>query len=539
MSTLITYDSVNVFSGQPTPFVGMSKENIYYGERWAAVERITLLGQLTGCTYSGILQTQNNLINNFSKNFKSLVIDTGTFTNIVINSISFPSTNYVKIIPYQIELSYYPEESFYGTYGVLDPSDSWSYNQGEDGIIEIIHEISARGIQTASGYGALNNAKNFVLSRSGFNNYILPKFIKINGVSGASGITSLSAILKSQSEKINRFNATYSIVENYTSDQFYPSEYGILRYTIENGLNQAGFNSASIQGDFQGGMNDDFSLIKNRANNFDYYSSVMTGIGSSITLNTIPLSKQITENTNLRKINFNLTYNDNPSGQTNLISNISISSGTDLISVTVNGEVNGRGGLKDKWEKVQTTFSSFSPYSAASGAFVTYAGSGAKLNPYSKSESVTKDSFNGTISFDYSYQDSPVSPSSNLFEFNYEINVKPQLRKIIILPLISKIGSSTGYKYEVTDMGLDNRGQLSINGNSIPNRQITGAATLVATKAALSSLFTAYSTGYTGIYLEKYNLTSSNNENLAFNTEWSFNSIGAINETNYSIISSL
>lgn len=526
MSVILTYGGVNPFSNQPIPFVGRTKENIYYGERWASVERISLLGQLTGCEFSDLYSAQQSLISGFSKSFQTLVIDTGSFDNIIVNSINFPSANYVKVLPYQIELSHYPRSFFSGFFGVVDPLDSWSYNQGEDGLVEITHEISARGLQTASG--ALDSAKNFVLSRTGFSSYIAPQFIQRIGASG---------ILKSQSEKINRFDASYSITETYTSDQFYPSEYGVLRYTIEQGLNQAGFNSASIQGSFQGGINDDFSIIKSRANGFDYYSELINGISSGNTVNTYPLSKKITENQYLRKIDFSLTYDDNPNGQTNVDYTVNINSGIDRISVAVNGQVNGRGDLKDRWEIVQSEFSSLDIYDIASTAFTAYAGG--TLNPNAKAESVTKDLFNGTVSFDYSYEDSPAPSSSDLMEFNYEINVKPPLRKITASPLILKAIGSTYSKYEVTDIGFDNRGQLSINGNSIPQRATSSAAAEAATTSALAGLFATYSNGYKNIYLERYDLNSANSESFNFNSEWTFEGNGVIAGTNYSTINSL
>jgi len=88
-------------------------------------------------------------------------------------------------------------------------------------------------------------------------------------------------------------------------------------------------------------------------------------------------------------------------------------------------------------------------------------------------------------------------------------------------------------------MGLDSRGQISINGNSIPVRSVSSASAEAETKTALRTVFSNFSNGYSDIYLEKFDLTSANNENLNFNAEWTYESEGVIAGTNYSTINSL
>lgn len=523
MSVTITYNNLNVFSGQPTPFIARSKDNVSYGERWASLEKISLIGQLTGCSFSELSGSQISLISGFSRDFQTLrIIQTGniiqTFTNVWVDSIDFPPSNYVKFIPYQINLSCYPSGSFSGINGVIEPSDTWNYSQGENGLVEVSHQVSAKGIHTVTGgYGALDNARNFVLARTGFINYIAPNFISNLGTSG---------VLRSQSEVIDRFDSTYSITETFTLDQFFPCDYGILRYTIDQGMTQAGFNSASIKGSFEGSFNADFSLIKNRASNFDYYSSLFNGINSGIKLNRTPLNRKITENQNLNRIDFDISFDDNPSFPVNTVYNVNIQSGADLISVSVNGEVNGRGDLNDRWQLVKSGYSGLDIFSIANREYTGYIGHignspSTKLNKNFSSESVSFDSFNGTISFDFTYQDKALSPSPDLLDFNYEVNVVPPLRKIIATPLISSYEEGES-KYEITDMGFDSLGTISINGTSIPQRQISGSIAERATKNALLGVFRNFNTGMKNIHLEQFDIGMSNDESFRFSSRTVF-----------------
>jgi hypothetical protein len=535
MSISITYNNINVFSGQPIPFVGRIKENISYGERWGSLEKISLIGQLTGCDYSGIVEAQTRLVSGFSTDFKTLKIiqsntDINMFENVFVESINFQSSNYVKLLPYQIELSYYPQNSFSGIYGIVDPSDQWELSQNDEGIIEITHKVSARGIQTASGFNALENAKNFVLARTGFSGYISPQFIANARASG---------VLKTQVENINRFEATYSITETFLSDQFY-TDYGILRYTVDYEKNQNGFNSASIKGEFEGGINDNFSLIKSRASGFDYYSSLLYTIDSGIKLNPIPLTKQITENQNARKIEFSLSYDDNPNYEVNYDYVVGINSGEDLISVSVDGQINGRGDLANRWERVKDYYQSFNPYAIALQEFNVYVNNvGVELDSNPVSESVTYDPFNGTIGFNFSYQDKSPSPNEDLLSFDYSLSITPPIRKITAIPLIEKANNVIYSKYEVTDVGFDKRGIMSINGEAVPKRDISTLQALEATKDAIRAAFITFSSGFQNINLDRYSLTASNTQSINFSMEWSFESTGAITSSNYSQINSL
>lgn len=532
--TTIQYNGINPFGNQPTPFFGVADNNISYGERWGVAKRITLVGQLTGCTFSGLTAAQTSLISGFSRDFQTLqIFQNGTgvdvYPNSFINSISFPSSSYVGVLPYQIELTCYPQSGFSGIYGVLDPANTWDYREGRNGIIEISHNVSARGIHTSGGFNALDNARSFVLARTGFSSFVSPQFIRKFGNSG---------ILKSQVENINRLDGTYGITEVFQMDQFLPCEYGILRYSVDYGINQAGFNQVSIAGSFEGGINDSFELIRGRSSGFDYYSSALYGINSGIKLNPVPTSRTITENQFLRKIDFNLNFDDNPNYFTNRVYDISINSGDGLFSVAINGEINGRGDLANRWERVKSEFRTINPYALASSEFATYAGTGIILNPTPVTETVAYDNFNGTISFGYEYKDKELPPNSNLLDFNYTINVTPPLRKIISTPLVFKNSGPQYSKYEITDVGFDKRGIFSINGSAIPNRLTNGSAAINAVKDAIRNKFTTYSAG-SNFILEGNTISQTNEETIGFTADWSYFGAGVIQGTNYSTIAAL
>ena len=102
---------------------------------------------------------------------------------------SFDPSN-IGAASYSIELDCYQSSDFNGTFGVMDPVNQWSFNEGDDSLITINHTISARGFKTSNS--AITNAKNFVSGR-------------IGGLTNISLFqTGESAFLMSRDEKINK-----------------------------------------------------------------------------------------------------------------------------------------------------------------------------------------------------------------------------------------------------------------------------------------------------------------------------------------------
>lgn len=615
MPVKIQYDNKLPFSGQPTPFVGQSKESIYYGERWGGQQNIVLAGQLTGCDFSDLTNAQYNLIQGFSKNFQQLRITTyenynneeigefyeyllnnfedgkinpydltgeylysggdfyhstggiggfynlilsgssdltganniyasnivgftnQVYNNVIVDSISFSENKYVKILPYTINLSCYPSDYFSQVANILEPKDSWEYVETENGVLEMTHTISARGVNSTGGSSnAYQNAVNFVNSRTGFSNFVNPEFIQNYRSSG---------ILTSQKSVPNRLEGSYSLTETYRLDQAQPCDYGVLRYDVTVSQPQNGYKTASIQGVLQGGFNDDFELTKNRFNSFDVYSNLIYSINSGINFNHIPVNKQVSEDSQNRTISFSYNYDDNPVPQTSLDYTLQVNSGVNEIQIDVNGSIVGRGELKNRWELVSGFYSEvFSPYILANSGYLGYVGENltGNLNKNTLSESVSFDKFNGIISFSYSYSDKSAPLDGVIENIDYGLSFTPAIRRIISKPLVIQNGTTGVSNYETLDLNYISRGHLGVNGSAYGVRSSNLDISISGVKNILGNIAQEeiYSKGYDSVYLDSYSLTTTKDNLINFNLLWSYESPDALGNTgNYTNIINL
>tara|TARA_R100000152_G_C6780509_1_gene213393 strand:- start:1631 stop:3745 length:2115 start_codon:yes stop_codon:yes gene_type:complete len=249
----------------PTPMVGVTAEMINLGSRWGQTNKITLEGQLTGVTHSpggyapfaykcgaDIWEERAQLVSAFRENFRDLAIyengqEVLKYENCKVESINFEeSTLGQNILGYTIELRSY--DNFSGTYGVLNPVDTLSFSEGEDGVVNLTHEISAEGFAgTAAGNvskTAFENAQNWVIGQTGWSNVLgadfTPNFIPNGGT--------IYPLLISQTETIDRFNSQYGITEQWQfqtkdiSGNFITQLSPIDTYSIQ-------FNMADYDGD--------------------------------------------------------------------------------------------------------------------------------------------------------------------------------------------------------------------------------------------------------------------------------------------------
>ena len=533
----IQYNGAFPFSGQPNPFVGRVKNNINYGERWGAEQSWTIAGQITGCQFGNLTSGQLQVLNGFKQDFGTLnLIENGStiesLQNVIIQSITFDNDKYVNILPYKIQLKCYPSSYFSGYYGVLEPKDSWDMKEGKDGILDMVHTVAARGFNTTSGAGnAYQNAINFVSSRTGFSNFVAPVLIQNWRNSG---------LLFSVQETSDRMNGIYSVIENWRLDQYQPCDYGILRYSIDTEQNQAGFNRASIRGTIQGGYLDNFANVRARMGGFDAYSALLYTSNSGVLFNNVPLSQNINEDSFNKRIEFSYAFDDNPNPQIHLEYGLNITSGDELITTSINGQIFGRGDLLDKWQKVRSYYSGFNPYILANSGYLGYAGGSASalLNYVPTSESIVFDSFNGNISFSLQYNNKELPQSIGFEQLTYGLSFVPPLRRIVAEPLID---TSAGVsKYQTTDLGYVSRGIMDIQGNFVAQRNITGAAELTYLKQFLNKIYFDYSSGLSNLYLEDYKISVANTNNGSFNTRWSYDAIDTLGNTgNYTQILSL
>jgi len=470
--TKIIYDSFD-FGDQPTPFLSSQENFLKYGENFGSEESYSLNGQLTGRDFNDLRSEQLKLISGFSKDFGIFIVkdfkpyeaEVMVRSGVKIDSIDFGQSKYNKIIDYNISFTAYPVDYFGDNYGVIDPQESWSFEEGNDGIVSISHLISAKGIETpqADSYdksSSLQNAIDYVRQRTGSTQtFISPHFICKD--------SDYSLNLNSLQESIDRVQGTYSVTESYSSDLYGNS--GILRYSadIESSIDAP--NSISIKGRLEGSIGDPISIIRNRFLTYDWFSTASEFLINQFGSTSIaqePLQKDITEDLFNNYINFSYSFGDDESirDQVRVDTNISINSGTSLVSVSVGGSVTSSADKSIRSGLIQSAFEDINIFDIANGEFNAFFGGNA---PKSLSNRVTADSFSRdsdtfAINFDQSF-DNKDAPEEDFFkEVKTSLSFTPSKISIASSALPGK-----GGKYDTIDLEIKNRAYLDISLNAI------------------------------------------------------------------------
>ena len=407
---------INVFqlSGsvvvQPTPYISISRENIYNGKRAGASDTINLQGQLTGFNcptsddnFTYLTSFQDQLIQNFQENqFGWLRVrensgEVYSAPNCRVQSINFQESKLTNLVDYSITLQSYPNQSIqseYSNFGVINPVDTWSFSE-DGGRVSLTHEVSAKGYNRFNNgiakTDALLNARKFVHSRTGLGfSYITPAFV-VNTTSNASP----DPILIGRSESQNPLEGTYSISEKYEFDRDgRPSAPLIsMNCDTQSGIDQDFATvslSVGVHGGWTGISNGSTGVSPDGATKYgnhsatqltDYVTGVLrqdfVDIAKSLSnisgLNSKPISFSVSENSNSNRIDINLSYDNNEifgnlstfisTNRDILASNdayfdYAISADRDVIKnitqYSIAGEIIGRGHLKDRYHNAIT-----------------------------------------------------------------------------------------------------------------------------------------------------------------------------------------
>tara|TARA_Y100000593_G_C4323486_1_gene345314 strand:- start:8906 stop:11110 length:2205 start_codon:yes stop_codon:yes gene_type:complete len=276
----ISWGSLDIFgdySGcQPTPMVSIEYNNQFIGSgREHSYSTIKLSGQIvfTKClewyVNTGAATPDGKTLNNrmeallwsmfrigggegFSKNFQKLTItenslssglgDVKSWDTCQVDGISFSESTLADVVEYNISIKCY-EYAQWHIHNVVDPVDSLSFKDNEDGTWTMTHSVSARGVESATSHtnhspnhaNAFENAFNFVKSRvragdstADLNPASQNAFINasIYGGNGSCSFTpnslasstwpNIYPVLVSSSEKMNRLEGTYSVEEVYS-----------------------------------------------------------------------------------------------------------------------------------------------------------------------------------------------------------------------------------------------------------------------------------------------------------------------------------
>jgi hypothetical protein len=523
MQTNLYYNNNQILSGQPVPFVGKQESMLQYGERWADKSTITLHGQLTGCTYGELIDSQQRLLNSFAKDFQSFkIIETDLTDQTIfdkpytfVRSINFPSAAYNNIVDYNVTLECYDEDLFSGVYGVVDPSDEWSIEETVDGFINVTHNISARGFNTTSGdSNAFENAKNFVLANTGLNPNIIPTF-----VATPSGF---NPCLKSIAEKPNRFNATYAVTETYVADQYFGVD-GVLRYTVNFDCNEEGVARLAVQGTIDGcGMIADVTSIRNRYETINFYGlayDVYFGMTNNTGLNPVEVTRNFNEDPYARRLTFNVIYDNITGNEVYLDYGVSLDSGENNITVvTWNGAIKGRGDLRLRWDRVYAFYQTFDPFPTANDVYNEFSSGAWPLNIKPITKGTTFDKFNGQINLNYSW-DNKLIPWAGFEDLDYSLNFIPATRKIIANPLLNLCAldyyiADAGY-VKRAEFGIEGHGRLTCDLPPPEAQQLAMSSALYNANLALTQYFST-----TGLLQEEVSFTKGLYD-LSFRFKWS------------------
>ena len=524
--TQILYNGTNPFAGlAPTPFVARTEEIISVGERWGMAERLSLIGQLTGgcATFATINAQQNSLIERFSKDYQTIQItESGSIVYTQpyasIQNINFGAANYsYGFIPFTIDVLAYPQELFTGTYGVLDPSHQFNFEEQTDGTVTLQHSIGCKGSNTSAGTSnALENARIFCQTRSGWSSQILPKFI---------GAPAGTPVLLTIAENINRFTAEYGIVESYRYDTG-DAGTGILRYstTFNSGILE-GLSTVEVRGQVDGDKGKGLDVLRTRYTGFNIWGAAQSGYSLAVGnigatgLNPEYLSSGVNENPLEKRIDFTVAFDDDPRPSISFDYKTSLSTDylADVSTMNFDGNIQGRGDVKTRWARVSGYYTGLNVFTVCNSGYNQY-GLGYPLNPKPQSSGTIWNQYAGEISVNATFDNRQIPPVGfDKLEFN--MAYQPAIHKYSSDILIQNANSG----YYVTDLGFNRRASLTINGNAQLSLGIAQDAGVAALKTVINNVRAIFTTG-TRILLERSSFgmgTAGRSGAITFDTAWS------------------
>lgn len=533
----IIYDGRDAFAPQPTPFITLGETVVYEGEIWGRAEEVTLEGTLTGCSFEAIVAAQSDLISKWSKPFQSMEIwqTTGALSGLVfrkdlveINTISFDQSRWLGVLPYSINLSCYPSGLYSGAFGILNPQDTWAFNEQDNETLAATHTISCQPFNTSSGpSNALSNAREWAFSRSGIGSMIAPIMM--------SGVSSSRFCLLTQSETIDRFNGTYSLVESYTND-LARTGYGVIRYatTMDSGNS---IISVDVQGTAQGcGRN--LTGIRAALANIDMTAVAAKeylGAFGMTNLNPVPLAQSFNENPFTTEISFNYSFDNSNLPSVWFDYTVDMNIGTNgFINASIDGTVHARGGdVASKLERTMAYASGVDLYALTLPFYNNFdASSIVPLNPIPVSNGQANNQTDGTVQLNATFNNRPATVGA-LDSFNATIEITPSLAHVDAKPVLDGLGT-----WSVINLNYGSRASITIAGNAVTNRLFTAAQGAAATKQAIYALFTQYGRIFNAT-LDQGNIILSRTDGraISFSYTWSFGPVNVVGPTTVTTLS--
>ena len=525
----IKYDGQDVFSSIPSPFLYFDKEYIKYGSDWGSKYNISIDGNLItkpgSFSFNSLEAQKDQLIASFMKDCAPLKVyeddvEIFEFDVCFIESIDFEESKYNAILPFSISITCYDSSEFGANYGVLEPSDSWDYKQGEDGIITLTHSVSAKGFSSDVN-SAIKNAKSWVSSRAGLSS-------KIESLNIAN-IAASNYCLKTVSEEIDRTAGSYSITEEYVADSFLESGgFGVLRYTVEVEKNfESGITTATVNGSVSGRKEigqDSLSELKNFISGYDFFSKAAEAAsGLTNKLNQKPFSASIDERAQFAEISFSFSYDDNEF-DVKCISTVDVSENLikNTIEVSLSSEIScERGDQSIRWNKVKDYYESkFSPESIAKDGCnaAGYSSFSDKIIfSNSRSESISFNEREASISYSSTWN-TKLFPCSDLVNsVSEKVEYTPSLKILTAQPSIY-----VSDEHNVQDFSTYTRANVGITVNCSVKKDKNIANALTCLKSEMNRLKGLYVIGSNSILDEYSEDINENTRSISISASYSF-----------------
>ncbi len=478
MATSITYGSYSF--PEPIPLFSEEDEAVKLGGLLDhSTIRVNIVGFLTGSDLSGLDLQKMQMISGFLNEYQDLTItienEAKTCPCAFIESIDFNESDSTTVLPYSLTALYYSGETFSEYFGVTDPQNSWSYEEGDNKIITATHTVSAKGLKVGSK-DPFDNAREFVSGKviNGFENIALFN-------SGDN------AFLTSRTENVDRKENIYGVTEVYSysagdrdnSDKSY-SDSGVLNLSTSISFSDNSELSISVNGSLQGSMDANTGSQVGLLSTGNFTPEQATEVATNALVNSYsdyesgvysfvqkgPTAFNYDLNTGANILNFSFAFADpdkvdliNDNVLHSYVSSISLSKDASVSSVAVQGNLKYLGSLfidstgefesNARFQAVDTAFGQVDQRAIAVSALEKFSGvaTGYEINSSYVNEepidfSISKNPVENTISYNYNYSNQVDFSSGDLKNLSLNISNKQPIAVNNVQETISGVGAS-------------------------------------------------------------------------------------------------
>jgi hypothetical protein len=483
----ILYNNVDLFSGiAPTPFISVDQEYINFKTGWNQITKMSMNGQLTGrylgkLSYYEITSGFNRLLDRLSNNYGTLVINENSENlfsgdNVIINSITTDQNSWYGFLPFTLNFEIYEKDLFNVFYGIVEPEENINFAEENGLIVNLTHTISAKGFKTGLN-NAIENAKNWVKTRTGNYNKIIPTIVKTGNGS--------NFLLTSVKETVDRFNAYYQWQGNYVkSTSLENPTNALLNYNLDlsSGI-EDGIISVKIDGSLTNNQITGSTSNNLRSGYFNYNFYNIANEASLRTFNQIlninPINQNISEQQDSNILNFSLLYNNDLSS--NIINDYTITIDTDSIknitTVNLTANISAKyGDMEARWNLVKDYYSkNFNGFSLANTEYVKEVNN-RTLYPNALTESITFNEYAAEINYNASWSDKKNAYSDNVIQLTSSVKYTPSINMYVPNTSITKVR-----EHNVQNINCSKRSILDINisATAKPNKNISFAVSEV------------------------------------------------------------